>query len=91
MLVGLVRPAGRPVDDRHNWNLVDHFALQTSGRWMFGASLGTYGIVAFKDSSADGVYQATAPFLPSTTIARPPKWRSRRRKKSNGSSSCRQG
>jgi len=64
MLVGLVRPAGGPVDNRHNWNLVDHFAFETSGRWMFGASLGTYGLVAFKDSSADDVYQSTAPFLP---------------------------
>lgn len=67
LLVGLVRHNGGALDDRHNWSLVDHFVLESPGRWMFRAGPGTYGLVAFKDVNADGVYQPGEPFLPVDT------------------------
>jgi pimeloyl-ACP methyl ester carboxylesterase len=63
MLVGLVRHTAGVLEDPQNWSLVDHFVLESPGRWMFRAGPGTYGLVAFKDSNADGVYQPGEPFL----------------------------
>ncbi|HET7910198.1 MAG TPA: alpha/beta fold hydrolase [Nitrospira sp.] len=63
LLVGLVRHDGGVLDDSRNWSLVDHFVLDAPGRWMFRAGPGTYGLVAFVDSNADGVYQHSEPFL----------------------------
>ena len=67
LLVGLVRHNGGSLDDRKNWSLVDHFVLESPGRWMFRADPGTYGLVAFKDMNADGVYQPGESFLPIDT------------------------
>lgn len=67
LLVGLVRHNGGAVEDLNNWSLVDHFVLESPGRWMFRAAPGTYGLVAFKDVNADGVYQPGEPFLPVDT------------------------
>ena len=64
LLVGLVRHTGGALDDPKNWSLVDHFILESPGRWMFRTDAGTYGLVAFKDVNADGVYQPGEPFLP---------------------------
>jgi pimeloyl-ACP methyl ester carboxylesterase len=64
ILVGLVRHTGGALEERENWRLVDHFVLESSGRWMFRAGPGTYGLVAFEDTNADGVYQPGEPFLP---------------------------
>jgi pimeloyl-ACP methyl ester carboxylesterase len=64
LLVGLVRHTGGALDDPKNWSLVDHFVLESPGRWMFRTDAGTYGLVAFKDVNADGVYQPGEPFLP---------------------------
>src|SRR5689334_7248247 len=47
LLVGLVRHNGGISDDPQNWSLVDHFVLESPGRWMFRAGPGTYGLVAF--------------------------------------------
>ncbi|HSN04075.1 MAG TPA: alpha/beta hydrolase [Nitrospira sp.] len=62
-LVGLVRHKGGEIEAPQNWALVDHFVLESAGRWMFHANLGTYGLVAFEDSNADSVYQPGEPFL----------------------------
>jgi pimeloyl-ACP methyl ester carboxylesterase len=67
LLVGLVRHNGGALQDLKNWSLVDHFVLESAGRWMFRAAPGTYGLVAFKDVNADGVYQSGEPFLPVDT------------------------
>jgi pimeloyl-ACP methyl ester carboxylesterase len=64
LLVGLVRHNGGVLEDQENWSLIDHFVLESPGRWMFRAAPGTYGLVAFKDVNADGVYQQGEPFLP---------------------------
>ena len=64
LLVGLVRHNGGDLDAPKNWSLVDHFVRESPGRWMFRAGPGTYGLVAFKDVNADGVYQPGEPFLP---------------------------
>jgi pimeloyl-ACP methyl ester carboxylesterase len=64
LLVGLVRHNGGGVEEVTNWSLVDHFVLESPGRWMFRAGPGTYGLVAFADVNADGVYQPGEPFLP---------------------------
>ncbi len=64
LLVGLVRHNGGVLEDQANWSLIDHFVLESPGRWMFRAGPGTYGLVAFKDVNADGVYQPGEPFLP---------------------------
>jgi len=64
LLVGLVRHNGGSLDDRKNWSLVDHFVLESPGRWMFRGGPGTYGLVAFVDMNADGVYQPGESFLP---------------------------
>jgi pimeloyl-ACP methyl ester carboxylesterase len=63
LLVGLVRHNGGISDDPQNWSLVDHFVLESPGRWMFRAGPGTYGLVAFVDVNADGVYQSEEPFM----------------------------
>ena len=63
MLVGLVRHAGGSLEELRNWTLVDHFVLESPGRWMFRAGPGTYGLVAFVDLNADGVYQPGEPFM----------------------------
>jgi pimeloyl-ACP methyl ester carboxylesterase len=63
VLVGLIRHTGGALDDLHNWNLADHFVLESPGRWMFRAPQGTYGFAAFIDSNSDGVYQPGEPFL----------------------------
>ena len=67
VLVGLVRHNGGALDDKKNWSLVDHFVLDSPGRWRFRASPGTYGLVAFVDLNADGVYQPGEPFEPVDT------------------------
>jgi pimeloyl-ACP methyl ester carboxylesterase len=67
LLVGLVRHNGGVFDDPKNWSLVDHFVRDSPGRWMFRAGPGTYGLVAFKDENADGVYQPGEPFMPVDT------------------------
>ena len=64
VLVGVVRHNGGAFDDRNNWSLVEHFVLESSGRWRFRVSPGTYGLVAFVDVNADGVYQPGEPFMP---------------------------
>jgi pimeloyl-ACP methyl ester carboxylesterase len=64
LLVGLVGHTGGALDDPRNWSLIDHFVLESPGRWMFRAGPGTYGLVAFADVNADGVYQREEPFLP---------------------------
>jgi pimeloyl-ACP methyl ester carboxylesterase len=63
LLVGLIRHTGGELDQLLNWALVDHFVLESAGRWMFRASPGTYGLVAYEDRNADGVYQPGEPFL----------------------------
>ena len=63
LLVGLVRHTGGEWDEPKNWALADHFVLESQGRWMFRANAGTYGLVAFEDANADGVYQPDEPFL----------------------------
>ncbi len=63
LLVGLVRHTGGDLETVQNWVLADHFVLESAGRWMFRASPATYGLVAFEDSNADGVYQPGEPFL----------------------------
>ncbi|MDF2458762.1 MAG: hypothetical protein K0S79_1178 [Nitrospira sp.] len=63
ILVGLVRHAGGALEEPQNWHLVDHFVLESSGRWMFRAGPATYGLVAFEDINADSVYQPGEPFL----------------------------
>ncbi len=67
VLVGLVRHNGGALDDKKNWGLVDHFVLDAPGRWRFRASPGTYGLVAFMDLNADGIYQPGEPFMPVDT------------------------
>src|SRR6478609_4923268 len=67
LLVGLVRHNGGVLEDQENWSLIDHFVLESPGRWIFRAAPGTYGLVAFKDVNADGVYQQGEPFLPIDT------------------------
>jgi pimeloyl-ACP methyl ester carboxylesterase len=67
LLVGLVRHNGGAYEDLSNWSLVDHFVLESAGRWMFRAGPGTYGLVAFTDVNADGVYEPGEPFLPVDT------------------------
>ena len=67
VLVGLVRHDGGDLENRANWSLVDHFVLESPGRWMFRAGPGTYGLVAFVDLNADGVYQPGEPFMPVDT------------------------
>ena len=62
-LVGLVRHTGGALEERENWHLVDHFVMESPGRWMFRAGPATYGLVAFEDSNADGIYQPGEPFL----------------------------
>jgi pimeloyl-ACP methyl ester carboxylesterase len=64
LLVGLVRHKGGALEDTKNWHLVDHFVLDVPGSWMFRAEPGTYGIVAYADLNADGVYQPGEPFMP---------------------------
>jgi pimeloyl-ACP methyl ester carboxylesterase len=64
LLVGLVRHNGGALENLQNWNLIDHFVLESPGRWLFRAGPGTYGLVAFADVNADGVYQPGEPFLP---------------------------
>jgi hypothetical protein len=64
VLVGLIRHTGGELDQPQNWALVDHFVLESAGRWMFRASSGTYGLIAYEDRNADGVYQPGEPFLP---------------------------
>ena len=63
LLVGLVRHNSGVLDDPKHWSLVDHFVLESPGRWMFRAGPGTYGLVAFVDVNADRVYQPGEPFL----------------------------
>ena len=63
IVVGLMRHAGGAIEEVRNWSLADHFVLETAGRWVFTASPGTYGFVAYADSNADGVYQPGEPFL----------------------------
>jgi len=63
LLVGLVRHTGGELEELRNWALVDHFVLESAGRWMFHAVPGTYGLVAYEDRNADGVYQPGEPFL----------------------------
>jgi pimeloyl-ACP methyl ester carboxylesterase len=67
LLVGLVRHNGGILEDQENWSLIDHFVLESPGRWMFRVGPGRYGLVAFKDVNADGVYQPGEPFLPVDT------------------------
>ena len=69
LLVGLVRHNGGALDDKNNWTLVDHFVLDSPGRWRFRAPPGTYGLVAFVDVNADGIYQPGEPFMPVDTNA----------------------
>jgi pimeloyl-ACP methyl ester carboxylesterase len=63
VLVGLLRHTGGALDDLQNWNLADHFVLESPGRWMFRAPQGSYAFAAFVDSNADGIYQPDEPFL----------------------------
>ncbi|MGA6826370.1 esterase/lipase family protein [Nitrospira sp. NS4] len=63
ILVGLMRHTGGEIESPQNWALVDHFVLESAGRWMFHAGPSTYGLVAFEDSNADGIYQPGEPFL----------------------------
>jgi pimeloyl-ACP methyl ester carboxylesterase len=63
LMVGLIRHNEGALDDPEKWDLVDHFVLDSPGRWMFRASPGTYGLVAFADVNADGIYQPGEPFM----------------------------
>ena len=63
IVVGLVRHTGGAVEEVRNWVLADHFVLESAGRWMFRTSPGTYGLVAYVDSNADGLYQPGEPLL----------------------------
>jgi len=63
ILVGLARHTGGELESLQNWALVDHFVLEAAGRWLFYATPGTYGLLAFEDRNADSVYQPGEPFL----------------------------
>jgi pimeloyl-ACP methyl ester carboxylesterase len=63
ILVGLARHKGGEIESLQNWALVDHFVLETAGRWLFYVPPGTYGLLAFEDSDADGIYQPGESFL----------------------------
>src|SRR6185503_19143415 len=53
IVVVLARLTGNDPERRDSWQIADHFVLEQSGRWMFNAGTGTYGIVAFEDTDAN--------------------------------------
>jgi pimeloyl-ACP methyl ester carboxylesterase len=57
IIVVLARQAG------DKWQIADHFVLEGPGLWQFGASAGTYGVVAFQDLNRDLKLQPGEPYL----------------------------
>ncbi len=62
LVVVLVRKEG-PGDQLEDWSVFDHFVLERSGRWVFGANVGQYGFAAFEDTNGNLIYQPGEPFL----------------------------
>jgi pimeloyl-ACP methyl ester carboxylesterase len=46
-----------------SWQVADHFVREGPGAWMFAASAGTYGLVAFQDLNRDLKLQPGEPYL----------------------------
>jgi pimeloyl-ACP methyl ester carboxylesterase len=46
-----------------SWQVADHFVREGPGAWLFAASAGTYGLVAFQDLNRDLKLQPDEPFL----------------------------
>jgi pimeloyl-ACP methyl ester carboxylesterase len=57
IIVVLARQAGE------KWQLADHFVLEGPGLWQFGASAGSYAVVAFQDLNRDLKLQPDEPYL----------------------------
>ncbi len=63
LVVVLVRKDGADPNIKENWSVFDHFVLERSGRRVFHAKAGEYGLAAFEDINSNLVYQPGEPFL----------------------------
>lgn len=63
LVVVLVRKVGEDPNIDENWNVFDHFVRERSGRWVFAAKSGVYGVTAFEDTNSNLVYEPDEPFL----------------------------
>ena len=63
LIVVLARKIGEDPARAESWQVADHFVLERPGLWGFGASAGTYGVVAFQDLNRDLKLQPDEPFL----------------------------
>jgi uncharacterized alpha/beta hydrolase family protein len=57
LIVVLLRRSGE------KWQVADHFVLERAGLWGFGASAGSYALIAFQDLNRDLKLQPDEPFL----------------------------
>jgi pimeloyl-ACP methyl ester carboxylesterase len=53
-------PASTPAQP---WAIVDHFVLESAGRWIFVTKPGEYRLAAFEDRNRDLVYQPGEPMV----------------------------
>jgi len=63
LVVVLVRKVGEDPNIDQNWSVFDHFVRERSGRWLFSAKAGVYGVSAFEDTNANLIYEPDEPFL----------------------------
>ena len=64
LVVVLFRHKGGTLENKLNWNLVDHFMLEKAGQWGFYARPGTYYLTAFQDIDQNRVYERDEPAIP---------------------------
>ncbi len=64
LVVVLFRHKGGTLENRNNWNLVDHYVLEKAGRWSFYARPGTYELTAFQDIDQNRIFERNEPAIP---------------------------
>lgn len=63
LVVLLIRKRDTQSESRSGWQLVDHYVLEGTGRWIFRVEPGTYALAAFEDRNANLVYEPGEPAL----------------------------
>lgn len=63
MIIALFKINGDDINNRDNWNLLDHFVNDQPGQWYFSTAPGKYLVAAFKDVNADLIHQPDEPAL----------------------------
>jgi len=64
LVVVLLRHKDGLLEQKANWNLVDHFVLDQPGHWFFYVRPGTYYLTAFDDLNHDLIYERDEPTIP---------------------------